>query len=78
MSQLRLLGQSRTIGYSVHSGYSGGTWVSSGTDENTFEGEGHFSSVIPLRGPSNLPANPTCSSALTNLGYSVPTYLFIT
>lgn len=62
----------------MHSGYSGGTRVSSATDENTFEGEGHFSSVIPLRGPSNLSANPNRNSVLTNLGYSVPTYLFIT
>jgi hypothetical protein len=57
----------------VHSGYLGGTWLSSGTEENTFEAEGCFSSRITRKSPSSASVNVNSESVTTIPGYSVPT-----
>ena len=62
----------------MHSGYSGGNWVSIGTDENTLEEKGRFSSLIPDKSSSIAIVNVNGESVTANLAYSVPTYLFIT
>jgi len=50
----------------VHSGYLGGTWVSIGTEENTFEAKGRFSSLITYKFSSNASVNVNGESVTTN------------